>query len=1005
MNADPRADAVRRPWRPGPALVSLALAALACDLLLILMQSAPLPFPASAVGVLLLLASFWLNRSTAVTAATATSGSDDQPSTTREMSATTPVSVNALAAFVDSKGTCTHATPAMARWLMRARDEIEGRPLTEAFGTANGPKLAPRLAAALAGSPQRLRISTLQADQSLQTLQLLMLPRRDASGALSGCELLALDVSPEQAEYDNLQRSERRLRVIMDQIPVTVSYIDAQCHYRYINYAQEQWLGKSHADVAGKLVREVTGEAVWANIEPNLSKALAGEAVALERQRTDRLGKQVWHSGRHVPDVNDEGAVVGVYTVFFDTTERALAEQALITRGQELSVAIAAAENANAAKSEFLANMSHEIRTPMNGVLGLTELLLETPLNDQQRSFLETVRRSGEGLLTIINDILDFSKIEAGKLEMETLDFDLYQSVEDVVQLLAPRAHEKGLELLARVDERLPAALRGDPFRFRQVLTNLLVNALKFTERGEVVVEVALSDDERLHVTVRDTGIGISAQACKRLFAPFVQADSSTTRRFGGTGLGLAISHHLVEMMGGRIGVHSVEGQGSSFWFNLPLHVATSAPLVAHPGVLTGRRAIVVDDNRTNAEILHRHAVAGGMRCTSVNGPEQALACLREALRDGDPFDVAILDMKMPGMDGLRLATEIRADAGLRGMPMLLVSSLDAAGSVVRAREAGIGVCLSKPVRRQDLHRALAQSLGGAPACDLPIPLATPASRIRAHVLMAEDNGVNQVVARHMLQSLGCTVDIVVNGEEALHAVQAQAYALVLMDCQMPVMDGYASTQAIRAWEQQDSKRNRLPIVALTANALAGDADTCRAAGMDDHLAKPYSRKQLGAMLARWLPNHLVEPGEATLPSRPADFGPTTSPSRLAEIIPSTGPGTLDAKALDNIRELDAGGAVLAEVIAMYLDEAVRHVARMQAALTARDAAEIGRAAHAFKSASLNVGAFQLGELCRSLERQGKAGELSGAPDTVRAIERQLERVRPLLLAEMDATP
>ncbi len=1003
MTTEPSTDAVRRVWRPGAvAVVSLALVALGLDLLQMFMLIAPLPVPASAAAVLLLLAHAGLARSTRTGAAAAPTGVA-LPEPTRDAQAAAPISANSLAACVDLQGVCTHATPALAKWLARARDEIEGSPLTEAFGPANGPKLAASLAAGLAGSAQRLRLSTLHADQSVQTLQVLLLPLRDATGSLTGCEMLALDVSAEQDEYDNLQRSERRLRVIMDQIPVTVSYIDAQFRYRYINHAQELWLGKSYAEVAGKLVREVTGEAVWANIEPNLSKALAGEAVALERQRTDRLGKQVWHSGRHVPDANDEGAVVGVYTVFFDTTERARAEQALIARGQELSVAIAAAENANAAKSEFLANMSHEIRTPMNGVLGLTELLLETPLNDQQRSFLETVRRSGEGLLTIINDILDFSKIEAGKLEMETLDFDLYQSVEDVVQLLAPRAHEKGLELLARVDERLPVALRGDPFRFRQVLTNLLVNALKFTERGEVVVEVALSDDGRLHVTVRDSGIGISPKACKKLFAPFVQADSSTTRRFGGTGLGLAISRHLVEMMGGRIGVHSVEGQGSSFWFNLPLHIATSVPLVASPVALTGRRALVVDDNRTNAEILQRHAVAGGMRCTSVHGPEQALVCLREALRERDPFDVAILDMKMPGMDGLRLATEIRADAGLRGLPMLLVSSLDAASSAARARDVGIGVCLSKPVRRQDLLRALAQSLGGAPACDVPIPLATEASRIRAHVLMAEDNGVNQVVARHMLSSLGCTVDIVENGEEAVRAVQRQVYAIVLMDCQMPVMDGYAATQAIRAWEQGDSQRNRLPIVALTANALAGDADTCRAAGMDDHLAKPYSRKQLGAMLARWLPNHLVEVGEA--PSRPAEFGTVTSPSRLADLIPSTGPGTLDAKALDNIRELDAGGTVLAEVIAMYLDEAVRHVARLQAALTARDAGEVGRAAHAFKSASLNVGAIQLGELCRTLERLGKAGELAGAPETVRAIERHLERVRPLLLAEVRATP
>ncbi len=981
--------------------LGLAFVALVLDLVHGVLQGALWHAPASLLGVLFLGLIAWPAQPAAAPEAAA-SGSDDAGASLSRSSRAAPTYLNAITALLDREGRCTLASPALARWLTRASDEIEGRPLIEALGPVNGAKLAPLIEAALAGQEQRLRLSTLLPDQSLQTLQLFILPQQDPSGAVSGCQVLALDVSLEQSEFDALQRSERRLRVIMDQIPVTVSYIDAESRYRYVNHAQEQWLGKSQTEVVGKLVREVAGDSIWAKIEPNFSKALAGESVPLERQRTDRLGKQVWHSGRHVPDVTDDGTVVGVYTVFFDTTERALAEQALIARGQELSVAIAAAEDANRAKSEFLANMSHEIRTPMNGVLGLTELLLETPLNDQQRSFLETVRRSGEGLLAIINDILDFSKIEAGKIELESLDFDVYQSVEDVVQLLAPRAHAKGLELLARVDERLPGALRGDPFRFRQILTNLLGNALKFTECGEVAVEVALSDDGRLHVTVRDTGIGISAPTCKRLFAPFAQADSSTTRRFGGSGLGLAISRHLVEMMGGRIGVHSVEGQGSSFWFSLPLHAATSVPLVAHPGALTGRRVIVVDDNLTNAKILHGHALAGGMRCTSVTDPKQALQCLREALHDGDPFDVAILDMKMPGLNGLELATEVRADAGLRAMPMLLVSSMDLAGGAQRARDAGIGVCLAKPVRRQDLHRALAQMLGGAPACDVPLPVTTADSRIRAHVLMAEDNGVNQVVARHMLESLGCSVDIVVNGAEALQAVQRQAYDIVLMDCQMPVMDGYAATREVRAWEQLHPERSRVPIVALTANALAGDADACRAAGMDDHLAKPYARKQLGATIARWLPTHLVDHHEgSTTPSRLVDLGPVTAPSMPADFNLETGLGALDAKALDNIRELDADGEVLAQVIALYLDEAAGHVARLHAALSAKDAGGASRAAHAFKSASLNVGALQIGELCRALERQGKAGELSGASDLVRAIERQLERVRPLLEAEM----
>ncbi len=1018
MTPDVKPAPASPPTRRVRVLLALVLTALAFDLANVLAPGVLFSVPASAFALLFLLGMVWLDQVTLNAPQEPPPSELPTPAATVRVSV--PASVNAPIAFVDTQGVCSFVTPALAQWLFRARDEIEGRPLTEAFGPVNGAALAPKLELALAGQAQRLRLSALQPDQSVQTLQIFILPEQDAAGSTSGCQLFAVDVSLEQRAFDSLRRSERRLALIMDQIPVTVSYIDAQLRYRYINHAQEQWLGKSRAEVVGQLVREVVTKEAWENVEPRLIQALAGASVPLHRQRIDRLGRTVWHSGRHVPDVNDEGEVVGVYTVFFDTTERAEAEQALVTREQELRLAIAAAENASKAKSEFLANMSHEIRTPMNGVLGLTELLLETPLNDQQRSFLETVRSSGEGLLAIINDILDFSKIEAGKLEMETLDFDLYQSVEDVVQLLASRALAKGLDLVTRIDERLPAALRGDPFRFRQVLTNLLGNALKFTQHGQVAVEAALAEDGRLHVTVRDTGIGISPEACARLFAPFSQADSSTTRRFGGSGLGLAITRHLVEMMGGRIGVHSVEGQGSSFWVNLPLRVATSLPVVAHPGALKGRRVLVLDDNPVNAEIFEHHAVAGGMRCLSVNHPQQALQCLRDALRDGDGFDVVILDMKMPTMNGFEFAAAVRADPGLRTLPMLLVSSLHSADAAARALEVGIGMCLSKPVRRQDLHRALAQLLGGAPACDLPITVATAATRIHARVLMAEDNGVNQIVARNMLESLGCSVEIVDNGLNTLRALQREAFDMVLMDCQMPVMDGYEAAREIRRWEQARPNQRRVPIVALTANALLGDADLCRAAGMDDHLAKPYSRKQLGAAMARWLPSHLVELGggfDMTVPSHLAELGRATQPSLLAPLgasteasppgpaAPATMPGALDTRALHNIRELDADGAVLTEVIAMYLDEAARNLNRLKTAVESQDAGEVDRAAHAFKSASLNVGALQIGELCRKLERQGKAGELSGTVDLVQAIERQLERVRPLLLAEMRPVP
>ncbi len=973
----------------------LTLAAIANDLAGWAPAAAGLRVPLSTILVLpLFLVALRLHaaatRATADSISVGAMDADADPKAARA-----PVSLLGAVAFIDCDQRCTFASPALARWLGLTCDEIEGRPIADAFGLVNAAKLRPQLTAALAGNAQQLRCAALQADQAMSTLQVDLLPERDAQSAVVGCQLFAIDVSAAQRSQEAAWRSERRLRTIMDQIPVTVSYIDAAGHYRYINRAQETWLGKTEKDVVGRHVRDVVGEKVWADIEPNLSAGLAGQSVPLERQRADRLGNPVWHSGRHVPDVNEQGDVVGVYTVFFDTTQRALAEQALRQSENDLRAAKAAAEHASKAKSEFLANMSHEIRTPMNGVLGLTELLLDTPLNAQQRPFLETVQASGESLLSIINNILDYSKIEAGKLEMESLDFDLYQAVEDVVQLLAPRAHAKRLELACRIDERLPSAVCGDPHRLRQVLTNLLANALKFTDAGEVVVEVALESADRMRVSVRDTGIGISPEAHARLFTAFAQAHGSTTRRFGGSGLGLAICRHLVELMGGQIGVESTLGKGSTFWFTLALVPAASVPALAHPGELSGRRVLVVDDNATNAEILLHHANAGGMRGSSVNGGALALRTLREAHRSGDPFEMAIVDMKMPGMDGIELTGAMRADPTLATIRVVLVTSLHSSDETARARDMGISAYLSKPVRRQELYRSLAQAVGDATAVETPTRPASSPARIHGRILMAEDNGVNQFVARNVLKSIGCDFEIVANGQDALLAVQRGSYDMVLMDCQMPVMDGYDATRAIRAWESSQppapGSARHIPIVALTANALVGDADICRAAGMDDHLPKPYSRKQLIALMARWLPAHLVEnaPVEAQRPQPPTK--------------PVTTIYSLDKATLSHIRALEADGSssILDELIGMYLEEAPSHIANLREAAKAGSAAELGRIAHAFKSASANVGASQLSEICRQIERLSKAGELAQAAALVVPLEAHFHAIRLQLLAEV----
>jgi PAS domain S-box-containing protein len=903
-----------------------------------------------------------------------------------------------MVASLDPAGCFTRASVALAGRLHAAPEELAGLPLAEAFGPLQAETITAAIEAARQGTPQRLGLDLLQAEDR-GCLAVELAARRDAAGQVTAFDLCAVDAAALRQALDEARRGERRLRIIMDQIPVTVSYIDASFRYRYINRAQEQWLGKPAADVVGREVREVAGDAVWADVEPRLSAALRGQHVPLERSRIDRQGNPVWHSGRHVPDISDDGTVVGVYTVFFDITQRALAEERLRQREQELRAAKEAAENASRAKSEFLAKMSHEIRTPMNGVLGLAELLLETPLDAQQRPFVETVRTSGESLLSIINDILDFSKIEAGKLETECLDFDLYQAVDDVVQLLAPRAHARQLELACRIDDRLPGAVRGDPYRLRQVLTNLIANAVKFTDRGEVLVDVQRLDASTLRFAVHDTGIGIAEPAKSRLFQPFEQADGSTTRRFGGTGLGLAISRSLVELMGGTIGVDSTPDEGSTFWFTLPLIAATSLPAVPTPAGLTGRRVLVVDDNATNREILEHHAGAGGMRTASAVDGIDGLEQMRRAVREGDRFDVAVIDMKMPRLDGIALAAAMRSDPELADVRIVLVTSLHSPDELRRARQAGIQAYLSKPVRRSELFRALAQALGGS-ASDTVAPPAQTLPRFRARVLLAEDNGVNQVVARHMLTALGCEFLIVPNGREAVDAARSREFDLVLMDCQMPVMDGQAATREIRTWEAARARdtgiASHLPVVALTANALMGDAEACLAAGMDDHLAKPYTRQQLAAKLARWLPSGSME--EVSVESVASAFD-------ALEPGAADSDGVLDPAALENIRAVDDDGSVLAEVIELYLQEAPGYLRTLRNALEGGRLADLGRSAHAVKSASLNIGARALSDLCGRLERQAKSGESAGTAELVAGIGVLMERVRNALAAELARLP
>ena len=802
---------------------------------------------------------------------------------------------------------------------------------------------------------------------------------RDEAGAVIGTFGITRDITELKEAEEALARERDLLRTLMDNLPDLIFVKDARGRFITVNAALQRILGvKQLDDVVGKNDADFSPPDLAAQYAADDQTVLSSGHPLTEREEkhVDPDGEELWLLTSKIPIRDAAGNVSGLVGIGRNITKRKRVEE-------ELRKAKEVADAANRAKSDFLANMSHEIRTPMNAIIGMTELLLDTKLSQTQRDYLRMVQESGDSLLSLINDILDFSKIEAGKLELEHEVFEVRECLGDTMKSLALRAHGKGLELAFHVDSNVPEFLTGDVGRLRQIIVNLIGNAIKFTDVGEVVLEVNCRKQSvqqaELYFSVVDTGIGIPPDKCQTIFEEFEQADSSTTRRFGGTGLGLAISSRLVRLMDGEVWVESELGSGSKFQFTARFDVADGTQLKrlrSRPVVVVGTPVLIVDDNATNRRILEEMLNNWGMKPFAVSDAHQGMQVLRDRQGQPDAFRLAVLDVNMPYVDGFTLTEWIRNDADLADTAVIMLTSGGRLGDREKRKNLAVAAHLMKPVKQSELFDSIITVLGvtGVEEDELVTASADSAEAELAplKILLAEDNLVNQKLALGVLGSKGHQVSVAENGKEAMEMLAADEYDLVLMDVQMPEMDGLEATRQIRAREMETGAH--MPIIAMTAHAMKGDRELCLEAGMDDYLSKPIRIKELTTKLI-------------TL------FG---SPQRDVDETPAE----QDSGSIDWSEALEAAGgseSLLKEIVQAFLGDLPRLRAATQQAADSEDANALQKAAHELKGSLLFLNAQGPVEQAQSLETLAAGGDLSNVKPTLSALETEITSLSKIL--------